>query len=512
MPLPIGSRFSDGFAPSAWLLTGAALALHVVVALVTPYGIHRDEFLYLSLGAHLRFWAMDVPPGIGVFANVARAVFGDTLFAVRFWPAVGHAALVAMAALAASWLGGSKKAQTLAALARFLSPLYLRAGTLFQPVVFDQVWWTAGLLALIHIGQTGRRRGWIALGIVCGLGLLTKLSILFFGVAVLVGLAVSPQRRVLLTPAPYLAALTAFILGSATFVGQIKLGFPVFGQMAALREAQLERVTAGAFLGGQFEMLGPAAVLALAGLLFLLHSRETRAARAAGWTCLAAFVLMLVTHGKAYYIGPIYPVLFGAGAVALERLPRRAARPSYAVLLVLVAAFGALTFPMGVPVLPPAQMARYAARFEGSTKTNTGETLPLPQDYADMLGWQAQVKTVAEVYHALPPAERDAAIVLARNYGEAGALDFYGPRYGLPRVVCAHTSFWFFGPGEKPGTVAVSLGLTPEQLSRFYEQFEVMQTVDEPWVVPEEKNVPIAVARAPRQPIEAVWPSLAGIY
>ncbi len=495
-----------------WALVGLTLLLHFVVAFVTPYGIHRDEFLYLSLGKHLRFWAMDVPPGIALWANAARAIFGDTLFAVRFWPAVCHAVLVLLTMLTARRLGGSTAAQVLAATAVLLSSLFMRAGTLFQPVVFDQVWWTLGLFALVGLGQTGRRRWWLLLGVACGLGLLNKLSILFFGLAVLAGLLFSPQRRALLTPWPYAAALVALVLGSPTIVGQVRLGFPVFGQMAALKAAQLERVTPAAFLSGQFEMLGPSFLLALAGLAYLLAARSARSFRAVGWTCAVAFGLMLATQGKAYYIGPIYPVLFAAGAVALQSLPRRAARPAYALLMGLMVAAGLVAFPMGVPVLPPAAMARYAAYFEGSTQTNTGETLALPQDYADMLGWEAQVRAVARVYHALPEREQAQAVVVAANYGEAGALDFYGPRYGLPGVVSAHTSFWFFGPGSRPGAVAVAIGVDEAELKAFYGETSVVQTVSTQWGVPEEQNVPIVVARQPFRTIQEVWPALAGQY
>ncbi len=511
MPPPLPDSPARPLAPIG-LLAALTVALHLAVAFATPYGIHRDEFLYFALGQHLRFWAMDVPPGIGVLASGARAVFGDTLWAARFWPALCHAALVALSMGAAQMLGGSRRALVLAGLATGLGVLFLRAGTLFQPVVFDQVCWTVGLVALVGIGQTGRRAWWMVLGVAGGLGLLVKLSILFFGLAVLVGLALSPQRRVLLTPLPYAAALVALVLGSPTLVGQIRLGFPVVGQMAALHQQQLERVTPGAFLAGQLEMLGPALVLALAGIAFLLAARATRPARAAGWTSLVAFALMLATQGKAYYIGPIYPFLFGAGAVALEALPRRVFRPAYAVLVVLVGGAGVLAFPAGVPILPPAAMARYTVRIEGGAETNTGEAIALPQDYADMLGWQARVQAVARAYHALSDADRAAAVVLAANYGEAGALDFYGPALGLPPAVCAHTSYWFFGPGDRPGRVAVGLGLDEKDLAPFYDSVAVVAVVDEPWGVPEERHAPIALARAPRYTLQQVWPTLAGQY
>jgi hypothetical protein len=164
--------------------------------------------------------------------------------------------------------------------------------------------------------------------------------------------------------------------------------------------------------------------------------------------------ILLVLHGKSYYAGPLYPALLGAGSVVLDRVrhPRwgPVLRWGTAGALVL---FLAVVFPIGVPILPPARMAHYARAIGAGAalRTNTGETDELPQDYADMLGWEEQVRAVAEVYRSLPPADTARVVLVAANYGEAGALDFFGPRYGLPGVVSPAGSYWFFGPGPRPG-------------------------------------------------------------
>ncbi len=488
------------------------LGAHLLTVLLTPYEIHRDEFLYLAMGQYLRFWSMDFPPAIAVLANVARTLFGDTLFAIRFFPALAGTALVVLAALIARELGGGRSAQGLAAIAVLLSPLFLRAASLFQPVVLDQLWWTLGLFALVKLARSGEPRWWILLGVAAGLGLLTKFSVLFFGLGLLAGLVLSPQRRVLATPWPYAAALFALLLGSPSLVGQIRLGFPIMGQMRDLQGGQLVHVTAADFLAGQVLLLGPAVLLAVAGLGYLLRSSSMRPYRVVGWSCAVAFLILLLLRGKPYYIGPIYPALFAAGAVALQAAPARFGRRLYPAALLLLVGFGALTLPFGLPVVPPEPMARYAAALgiTSAVTTNHGAVLPLPQDYADMLGWEEQVAAVAGVYHALPPERRAQAVVLANNYGEAGALDFYGPRYGLPRAVSAAGSYWFFGPGEKPGEVAVGLGLSPDDLAPFFRSVRVVARVDHPWVVPEQRHNPITVVQSPYRSVQAVWPSLAG--
>lgn len=504
-------------------LAGAVLLAHLVTNALTPYGVHRDELLYLAMGRHLRLFGMDFPPFIAIVAEASRA-FGDSLIVLRFAPALAGSALVLLAALVARELGGGRYAQLLAGVAVATVPLYLRPGNLFQPVVFDQLWWTLALYALARLGQTGFQsdaRWWIVLGVAGGVGLLTKFSILFLGLGVLVALLLGPQRRTLVTPWPWLALGIVLVLGSPSIVGQVRLGFPVVAQMRDLQGAQLERVSYLDFLAGQLQMLGPALALVALGLGALLASDRYRAFRAVGWASAASFLVIMLLHGKPYYAGPIHPALLGAGAATVERWTERlrarehghyaAAVRSGAMLLVL--AFGALTLPLGLPILPPASMARYAAALgvTAAVQTNRGEVLPLPQDYADMLGWEAQAAAVARAYHALPDAERAQAVIVGGNYGEAGAVDFYGQRYGLPPAVAPVGSYWFFGPGERPGEVIIKIGGTEEDLAPAgCSAITLAGRVNEPWVVPEEQGVPIWICRRPRHTLQELWPRFAG--
>jgi hypothetical protein len=486
-------------------LAALTLATHGWVNARTPYGFHRDELLYLAMGRHLRLWAMDFPPGIALLAEATRAVLGDSLLAIRAGPAVAGAALVVAAAMLARELGGGRRGQVLAALAVAASPLFLRSANLFQPVVFDQLAWTAALFALARLSWKPQGRWWLALGVALGFGLLVKFSIAFIGVGIVAGILLTPLRRSLPTPWPWAALAVALAIGSPSLVGQWQLGFPVLGQMADLREVQLERVTPGAFLLGQLR-LGPATLLAAAGAVALLGAKRFQHYRALGWSCLGAFAVLLLLQGKPYYLGPVYPALFGAGAVLLERSALRW------VAGALILAFGAAILPLGVPLLPPASMAAYAARI-GATealRTNTGELERLPQDYADMLGWEQQVAAVAGVYHGLSDEERREAVIVAGNYGEAGAIDFFGPRHGLPPAVSPAGSYWFFGPGEKPGAVVVAIGPGREELAPFFESVEPAARTGDPWAVAEERDLTIYVARRPRRTLQEIWPTLAG--
>ncbi len=494
-------------------VVAVSLALHLYVLATTRFGVHRDEFLYLSMGRHLRLWRMDFPPAIAILARIASALFGDSLGSVRVLPALAHATVIAAAALVARELGGQRFAQTLAAVAVLCGVLFLRAGTLFQPVIFDQLWWTLGLLALARVVREGPRQ-WIGYGVATGLGLLTKFSVLFFGLATLVAVVVTPQRRSLASRWPWLAAAIAVTIGSAAIVGQFTLGFPVLTQMRELQGSQLARVTWSEFVGTQPLMVGPVAfALALGGLLALLFSRPLRAFGVLGWTCLTAFVILMVLHGKAYYIGPIYPALFAAGAVALEQM--RAPRWATALRWVTtggIALFGLVALPIALPLLSPEGTAVYASKLgiAPALRTNRGEMDRLPQDFADMLGWEEQARAIAAVYHSLPPDEQRAAVIAGGNYGRAGAAEFYGARYALPSVVSSAGSFWYFGPGERPGRVLIMIGGDPADLAPIYGEVREVARIRSPWSVGEERDVPVYVARGQRRTLQQLWPSLAG--
>ncbi|GJG85881.1 hypothetical protein tb265_10620 [Gemmatimonadetes bacterium T265] len=538
MPAP-----DDRLTPRTLAALAAAVAvLHLAINAASPYGVHRDELLYLAMGRHLRLWAMDFPPFIALAAQLTRGLawplageraVATSVAVLRLLPALAAAALVVLAAVIARTLGGGRGAQWLAVGCVLASPLYMRTGSLFQPVVFDQLWWTLALWALVRLGRNALvrlgqspdggtdGRDWLFLGAALGLGLLTKFSVAFVAVGVLTGVLVTPLRRALRTPWPWAAALLALVLGAPSVVGQVRLGWPVVKQMADLRAQQLERVRPLDFLAGQ-AFWGPAVLVAVFGLWALLARPALRAGQAAGVACAVAFALLLFAHGKSYYVGPIYPTLWAAGAVALAdgvagwRAPS-GRRARLGIAGALVALFGVVAFPLGVPVLPPAPMARYAAALGVGSGTDHGEPLVIPQDYADMLGWPEQADAVARAFRALPPEDQARAAILGGSYGEAGAVELYGPARGLPAPVSPAGSYWFWGPGARAGEVLLVLADSAPastQLARLYARVRpVARAVPDslsPWVVPEERRAWIFVCGGPRRTLQQVWPSLAG--
>jgi 4-amino-4-deoxy-L-arabinose transferase-like glycosyltransferase len=494
-------------------LAAGTFLLHLVTNLVTPYGIHRDEFLYFAMGDHLRLWHMDFPPAIAILSVISRFVFGDSLAGLRIVPALVSTALVMLAALLAREMGGRRFAQGFAALAVVASVFFQRAGSLFMPVILDALTWTVGFYALVRLcrGDEPERRWWLLLALAGGIGLLTKFSILFFGFGVLVALLATPWRRALLTRWPWLVLLATLVIGSPSVIGQVNLGWPLVGQMQDLRQSQLEHVTVAGFLLTQL-MFGPTLVVGVWGAARLLVAPAVGRFRLIGWTVLVVWVTLIVLHGKAYYVGATYPILFAAGGLALEAGRRALASGIRWTVAGLTAAYGLLVLPLGLPIVKPAPLERYihAIGAVQALRDNQGMPLRLPQDYADMLGWRERVAAVAQAYRALPPLERAQAVIIGNNYGEAGALEFYGPKLDLPQVVSAAGSFYYFGPGLKPGAVAVTLGEGREGLYRLYDSVEVGPHLVNPLTVREEQDLTIYICRRPKTTLQAIWAGEAG--
>ncbi|MHB1095869.1 MAG: ArnT family glycosyltransferase [Gemmatimonadaceae bacterium] len=501
-------RTRHALAVFAMVLVAFKLAMHVVAAAITPFEFHRDEFLYFAMGNHLQLLRMDFPPMIAMLAEAVRAVAGSSLFAYRVVPALAGTAIVWLAVLTARELGGGRTAQVLTAVAVIFNPLFLRAASLFQPVVFDQFWWMLGFYALVRIGNSDDRRWWILLGVAGGLGLLSKFSILFFGAAVLAGLLLTRQRD-LRTAGPWMALGIALVLGAPSLIGQVTLDWPLFDQMAGLKQGQLDRITLIGYVGEQL-LWGPASfVFAVAGAVAFVRAPALVRHRVVGWSAIAAFVLYAVTKGKSYYVGPIYPVLFAGAGVWVEQLARPGLRRTVVWSMVgLTLLFGIATLPFGLPVLPPEQMARYAAAtgVTAGVKTNRGELLALPQDYADMTGWREKAEAVAAVYGSLPPAEQAEVVLYGNNYGQAGALEFYGRALALPRVVSLAGSFYLFGPGQRPGKIVIFLGVRRSDLEELgCASLDIVARVKNRWGVPEEQDVPILICRKPKLTVQEIW-------
>ncbi|MBX3133091.1 MAG: glycosyltransferase family 39 protein [Gemmatimonadaceae bacterium] len=491
----------------------AALIAALVVAravlplwlLAPAWEYHRDELLYFAMGDHLA-WRMQFPPFIAGLAKLSTLAFGDSVWAARVPAALGGAALTGVVLCLLRRLGAGAWAMVLAWLGLALAPVFLRSSVLFQPVVFDQLWATLAVAALVLASTEDSPRWWLLVGAALGCGLLTKMSSLMYGAAILAVALLHPGlRRHLVTPWPWAAAATALLLGAPTLVGQMHHGWPFLQQLDTLKQGQFAHTSVLGTLAEQPLLLMPAALMV--GAALFARERLRAASIVAGGFAVGLLALVLWQGGKAYYAAPAYPVLIGLGAAVIASARRRWLIPGAASAML---ALGVPVLPMGVPMLGPSEMAAYATRLGVGTTTNRGVELTLPQDYADMLGWRAKAEAVARAYGALSEADRAEVVIVGGNYGQAGALARYVARFGYPYPVSTAGDFHAWGPGSRSGKVLLLLAGPDARadLEAFFARVEEVDALADPRAVPEERDVRIFVAREPRASLADVWPSL----
>jgi dolichyl-phosphate-mannose-protein mannosyltransferase len=493
-----------------WRLIGIFAAATVLIHFLTngAYGYFRDELYFIACGEHLAAGYVDLPPMVALIAKFSRATMGDSLFAIRFFPALAGGATVAIAGMLAWELGGGRFAQAIAMLAALTAPIYLALDTILTMNAFDPIFWMGCVWALIRLIKTGDLRWWLVFGLAAGLGLENKESIVFLGAALLIGLALTPQREMLTSKWLWLGGLVALAIVTPTLIWQVTHGLPMYEELSNVKGSSKNApVTMLSFLGGQLLLMSPfAAPIWISGLYYFLVSERGRELRAIGLAYLVILTAFVVLKGKIYYLAPIYPILFAAGGTQLERVSFEHWRRTIRYALPAVVALGGIALaPMTLPVLPVDTFIKYqrALKFT-NVKTETRELADLPQTYADMFGWPEMVSTVSKVYWSLAPDERKEAAIYARNYGEAAAIDFFGPRYGLPKAISGHMAYYVWGPGNNSGKVLITVGSREEGLKRAFGRVEKVADVGTRYSMPDE-HVPVFLCRDPKLPMSQLW-------
>jgi Dolichyl-phosphate-mannose-protein mannosyltransferase len=475
------------------------------------YGYFRDEMYYLACGEHLDWGYVDQSPLIGLVAWATRALMGDSLFAVRFFPAVAGALLVFLTGLMVRELGGRRFSIILACLTVIISSSYLYLHTVLTMNAFEPLFWTLCAYILILILKRDNPKLWPLFGLVAGVGLMNKHSTIFFGVAVVAGLLLTPARRHFKSPWLWLGGLVALLIFLPNIIWQIRHDWPTIEVLRNADKNQNLPISTWEFFKGQILLMHPlAAPVWLAGLYFYFFRSEGRPYRALGWTYVVMFLIFIILRGKVYYLVPVYPVLLAPGAVLIESFIRERnwnwLKPVTVGLLVLG---GIVTAPLTLPVLPVETYIRYADAlgFSG-VRTEKLRMGKLPQHYADMFGWEEMVATVAQVYHSLPPEERAKCAVYARNFGEAGAIDLFGAKYGLPKAIGKHQNYFLWGPRDYTGEILITVGERLTDIRKVYAEATQAATFTHEYVMPHENNLPIFICRRPRAPLKEIWPEV----
>jgi hypothetical protein len=496
--------------PVLLLVAGTALVLQL--AAIRQYGYFRDELYYLASTEHLDWGYVDHPPlSIAVLALV-RALLGDSLPAVRLVPALSFAITVLLTGLLARRLGAGRFGQGLAAFAALFAPVFIAQGHYYSMNALDLLFWTIAALLLVTALEEGRPRTWIGLGVVLGLGLLNKLSVLWLGAGLFAGLIASPQRRVLGTRWPWLAAAIAGAIFAPHVLWQARHGWPTLEFMRNATATKMVSIQPLGYLRDQVLSMNPAsAPLWMGGLVFGLVARAGEKGRVLAWLYLVVLGLLLASgSARASYLAVAYPGLFALGAIALERLsapPKRGSLRALATAVVVVS--GAVLLPMALPLLPVERFVQYQAALGLEPRSEEQQQMGvLPQHYADMFGWDDMVALAAEAHRRLTPDEQRRCRVFGQNYGEAGAIDVLGRKLGLPPALSGHNSYWLWGQGAEEPHVIILIGGAREENARFFEQIEIVGQTRSPWSMPYERGLDVSIGRRPKVPLRELWPAL----
>ena len=489
------------------MLAGATFLLHVFTN--AHYNFFRDEFYYIACGQHLAWGYVDHPPLVAVFARLSHTLFGDSLGGLRLLPALAGALTVWLAGLMARELGGGRYAQGLAALGVMVSPAYLEGFTLFTMNAFDVLCWSFTLLIAIRIFKGGSPKLWLLVGLVAGAGLLNKHSVLFLLAGLFLGLLLTPARRHLRTRWPWLGGAIALAIFAPHLMWQAQHGWPTLEFMSNARRFKNAPIAPAQFLLAQVMIMLPlTAPVWIFGLGWLLLGREGRPYRPIAWAYLFILAVFIATQAKPYYLCPFYPVLLAAGAVAVEIPARRRfagwLRPAIPMLWI---AGSALVAPVVLPVLPPPQLERYLKKLHMQEPLAERHRSPrLTQTYADQFGWEEMVARVAHAYQSLTLEERARCGIFASNYGEAGAIDFYGPRYGLPHAMSGHNNYFLWGPDPRPIDIIITVGERREDVEKTFRNVVEVDRTHNEWCMPYENDRPILIGRVLRAPLAEIWP------
>jgi 4-amino-4-deoxy-L-arabinose transferase-like glycosyltransferase len=490
-------------------LAAAKLLLHFLVN--GRYGYWIDELYFIACGEHLAWGYVDQPPLIAFVAAASRWLMGDSLFAIRFFPAVAGACLVFLTGWMARELGGGRFAQVLAAVTVLVAPIYLAFNNLLTMNAFEPLLWTLCAYLAILIVKHGNQKLWLLFGLVAGIGLLNKYSMAFFAVSLAGGLLLTPARKVFLSPWLWFGGLLAFLIVLPNLLWEQTHGWPTVELLRNAKLYQHQPVSPAEFIWGQIELVHPFTLpIWLAGVAFTLLRAAGRPVRFLGWTFVLLFGASLLGQAKTYYLAPIYPIMFAAGAVATERFIAVHAwnwlKPAAIVFLLIG---GVISAPYVLPVLPIAAVPQYLSLVKvRDVRPERRAEGQIPQLFADMFGSQERVAAVARAYQALPPEERSRCAIWGRDYGEAGAIDFFGRAYGLPHAISGHQNYYLWGPGPYTGECVITMNIAAEVLKPWFDRVELADTVHCDYCMPDKASAPIHVCRGLKQPLRDFWPKV----
>jgi len=499
-----------------WLIIGCAGAKFVIHLLTASnYGYFVDELYTIALSKHLAFGYIDLPPLVPFLVAISRAIAGESLFANHIVPALAGSFTLVFVCLIAKEFGGKLFAIGLSALGFIIAPVWLILDSFFCYDSIDQLVLAGFLYVLVIFIRTGNKKLWIVLGLIAGIAGITKMTILYLGPGFLVALLVSKYRKDLLTPWPWLGGALFALVVSPYIFWNYSNHWPTLEYWASYSSGKLYSSSASEYFINVLLTMNPLLFpLLMIGLYRIFGQLVDTDYSFLGIMFLVTLVLLFNLHARVFMLAELFMLLIAAGAVWVEEKFAGLVwekRLKGTVIAYMIAG-GMLVAPSALPILPVELLPAYAEAFGFLYQPVKDFTFPksdYPQEFSNRIGWEEMVRTVADVYNDLPPEDREKAGILGDWYGPAGAIDLYGPQYGLPHAVSGHLNYHLWGPGYS-WDVMIIVTSNIQAFSPYFGDIEqkavIMNEYAMPWNQPS-----VYVCRKPRMSPDAIWANL-GFY
>ena len=499
-----------------WVYSIAAVYFLVHLITSTHYGYFRDALYYLACSEHLAFGYVDQPPLIGAIGWIARHTLGTSLPALIFWPALAGAARIVLTASFARELGAKSLGIVLAAALAATPGVWWVIDHQFAMNAFEALFWMGLAFVVLRLIKTKNTKLWLVFGVIAGVGLENKYSIVIFAAALIIGLLLTNQRRLLFTPWILVGGAIALLIFLPNLIWNIQHHWPFLELMRNIRATGKDIILPpGKYILQQILMMHLFSFpFWFTGLLFYFFASEGKAYRVFGWAFTITIAFFLISHGKDYYSAPAYAMLLAAGAVATEHLftsgwsiahpAFRAALKSVCFIWLIVGILAVL--PLVLPILPIDTFLRYQAHLplKGEKTERSFIGAALPQYYADEFNWPEMVAKVSDVYHSLSPEEQAQTAIFCDNYGEAAAIDFFGGHYGLPKAISGHQNYFLWGPRNFTGEIVIVVGQNEKDVQKEFDSVTVAETQSNPYAFWYETQ-PILLCRGLKWNLQAGW-------
>lgn len=505
--------FSKSFWASDYVVIGyfavAAFVLHLIA--IEGFGYFRDELYYISCSNHLALGYVDQPPLSIFFLKILRTLFGDSRIALRIFPAIAGAAFIYLTGVITKELGAKRFGLILATAAAFAPIGNFFIYSVYSMNFLDHMFWLTCMLVVLRIIKTGNSRLWLLFGLLAGLGAMNKISVLFLGFGVAVGMLLTDQRKHLKSKYLWMGAALAGLLFLPYIIWNMTHDWAHLEFINNAKTLKMVKVSPIEFFLLQVRYNNPGTLLIwLAGLWFFFFNTEGKKYRLFGWMYLSIYILFTLQQAKDYYLAGIYPILFAGGAIFIETILNKKQWNWPKPVLVVLIVIPALIFcPVTLPIFPAETTANYARMLGIVDASGENHKIGvLPQHFADMHGWEGLTEKVAGVYNTLTPEEKENCILYGTNYGVTGALNFFGKKYNLPPAFSGHNNHYLWPPEGHSGDIVIFVGSSKKNLLNTFNEVIEMGGPFNKYAMPHENKKTIHLCKGIKKPLMELWPNV----